>query len=339
MATRCFTPVLGKRLRATVLDTCGTPPAPATPNSLIATDGFISVGLSAEVEDGNEIITRKANGQLCVNERTNDSFKRFTVTAEFCGVNPSLLAMVSNAEEYNNWAGEVAGITIGEGDITGKFALELWTGLAGAACATGADEASGYLLLPFVNAGVIGDLTIDGENAVSFTLNGAFTKGGNDWGTGPYDVLIGGVGAANEVQRVTITGTPTGGTFTLTFDGQTTNPIPYNAAASAVQTALEALSNIDPGDVTCGGGPLPGAFVTVTFGGDYASEDVPQMTANSAGLTGGTTPTVTVTTTTPGSAGAAAQLPEALDPLDHLLLIETGLALPPSACSPAAMPS
>jgi hypothetical protein len=103
----------------------------------------------------------------------------------------------------------------------------------------------------------------------------------------------------NEVQSVAITGSPTGGTFTLTFSGQTTSAISYNASASAVQAALEALSNIAPGDVTCTDGPLPGAAVTVTFGGAYAGADVAQMTATGS-LTGGTTPAVTVTTTTPG---------------------------------------
>jgi hypothetical protein len=113
-------------------------------------------------------------------------------------------------------------------------------------------------------------------------------------------------GGTNEVQTVTITGTPTGGTFTLTFDGQTTSTIAYNAIASAVQSALVALSNISTGDVTVGGGPGPGTPWTVTFTGQYASTDVPQMTASGTGLTGGTTPAVAVTTTTPGAAGSTA---------------------------------
>jgi hypothetical protein len=105
----------------------------------------------------------------------------------------------------------------------------------------------------------------------------------------------------DEVQTVTITGSPTGGTYTLTFSGQTTSGIVYNATSSQVQTALEALSNIAPGDITCGGGPHPGTPITVTFGGGtYDGTDVPQMTASAAGLTGGTSPAVTVSTTTPG---------------------------------------
>ncbi len=109
----------------------------------------------------------------------------------------------------------------------------------------------------------------------------------------------------SEVQTVTITGAPTGGTFTLTYSGQTTAAIAYNATASAVQIALEALSNLAPGDITCGGGPLPGTAVTVTFNG---LGNVAQMTATGA-LTGGTTPAVTVTTTTPGIEIAPVALP------------------------------
>jgi hypothetical protein len=42
----------------------------------------------------------------------------------------------------------------------------------------------------------------------------------------------GGSQAVNESQRVTVTGTPTGGTFTLTVAGQTTAPIAFNAPVS-----------------------------------------------------------------------------------------------------------
>lgn len=188
MPTHCFSPVLGKRLRVIELDTCG---AVVAGSRYVSTDGFVTVTLSSEVEDGTEIIQRNAAGQLCVNERMSDSFKRFTAEIEFCGVNPSLLAIVSNAESYMDYAGDVAGFTVPEGEINKRFALELWTGLSGQACLPGeaTDEASGYLLLPFVQAGVLGDIAIDGENAVTFSLTGAYTRGGNGWGTGPFNVL------------------------------------------------------------------------------------------------------------------------------------------------------
>lgn len=107
-----------------------------------------------------------------------------------------------------------------------------------------------------------------------------------------------------EAQTVTITGTPTGGTFTLTLDGETTAGIAYNAAASAVQTALENLSNVRVGSAVVTGGPGPGTAYVVTFSGtQYQGLDMPQMTASAASLTGGTSPAVTVTTTTAGGSG------------------------------------
>jgi hypothetical protein len=112
-------------------------------------------------------------------------------------------------------------------------------------------------------------------------------------------------GTTSELQTVTVTGTPTGGTYTLTFSGQTTAGIPFNATAAQVKTALEALSNINPGDVVVAGGPHPGTAVTVTFSGQYAGDNVAQMTASGAGLTGGTTPAVAVATTTAGGTDLA----------------------------------
>lgn len=112
-------------------------------------------------------------------------------------------------------------------------------------------------------------------------------------------------GGTNEVQTVTITGAPTGGTFTLTFRGATTAPLAYNASVAQVQAALEALGSIEAGGVLVAGGPLPGTAITVTFQNQLAGWNVPQMTA-AHNFTGGTTPNVAVTTTTPGVAGAVA---------------------------------
>lgn len=108
-----------------------------------------------------------------------------------------------------------------------------------------------------------------------------------------------GAGGTDEVQTVTVTGVPTGGTFTLTYSGQTTGAIAYNATATAVQTALTALSNVGAGNVEVTGSA--GGPYTVTFQGTLADENVAQMTAT-ASLTGGTTPGVTVATGTGGVA-------------------------------------
>lgn len=190
MPTVHFTPILGKRLRITSLDENGNVPASATADVMMVTDGFITVNISAEVEDGTEILTKKADGSYCVNEKQANSLKRLNLEVDFCGVNPSLLALVSNAEGYDNYDGDVAGITIPEGKVTKRFALELWTGLDSSTSVAAGNEGSGYLLLPQVNAGILKDLVADGENALTVGMTGAYTRGNNKWGVGPYDVLL-----------------------------------------------------------------------------------------------------------------------------------------------------
>jgi hypothetical protein len=102
----------------------------------------------------------------------------------------------------------------------------------------------------------------------------------------------------NEVQTPTISGSPTGGTFTLTFRGQTTTALPYNATAAQVQAALAALSTIGVGNVAVTGSA--GGPYTVTFQALLGATNVPAMTA-SGSFTGGSSPSITVTQTTAGA--------------------------------------
>jgi hypothetical protein len=100
-----------------------------------------------------------------------------------------------------------------------------------------------------------------------------------------------GVASDNEVQSVTITGSPAGGTWTLTFDGSTTTDIAYDAPAADVQTTLRALPTINGANVDVTGSA--GGPYTVEFVGALAGLAQPLMTATDA-LTGGTSPGVTV---------------------------------------------
>lgn len=113
-------------------------------------------------------------------------------------------------------------------------------------------------------------------------------------------------GGTPSVHTLTTTGTPTGGTFTLTYAAQTTAPIPYNATAAQVQSALEALSNIAPGDVFVTGGPFPATALVLTWGATLLGPIT--LTETHTGLTGGTTPAVVVTNTTVGSAYVGASV-------------------------------
>lgn len=191
MATKCYKPIFGKRIRISTMSNCCVPVTGGSCAEVVS-DGFISLTLSSEIEDGTEVTQKKANGTLDFQMKAPDSFKRYTVEIEFTGVDPGLLSLVANASPYLDYDGDIAGITFYEGPVEAKFGLELWTGLAGIACPTGADEASGYFVLPCLNAGVLGDITVDGENAVSFTMQGAYTVSQHGWGRGLHDVVLNG---------------------------------------------------------------------------------------------------------------------------------------------------
>lgn len=103
----------------------------------------------------------------------------------------------------------------------------------------------------------------------------------------------------NDVQTITITGTPTGGTLALGYNGVISNPIAYNSNAATVQTALQAMSTIGNGNMTCTGGPFPGSAVVCTFNGSLAPGYRLPLVSNIGGLTGGS-PAISITHTTPG---------------------------------------
>ncbi len=87
-----------------------------------------------------------------------------------------------------------------------------------------------------------------------------------------------------EVQTLTTTAPATAGTFRLTYNGQTTDPIAYNADAATIQAALEALSNVEPGDITVGGSTL-NVSGTTTFTFKDIAGDVNMISIDPSGLT------------------------------------------------------
>jgi len=142
----------------------------------------------------------------------------------------------------------------------------------------------------------------------------------------------------NEIQTLTIGGTPDGGTFKLAFDGHTTGAIAWTdtdaTLVANIDAALEALPNIGTGGVTAAAGTVSSGIgtVTITFGGNLARKVVPLITVASNDLTG-TTPTLAVAETTPGV--AATQRGAAPGALlirtdDGTLAQNTGTALSPT---------
>jgi hypothetical protein len=155
----------------------------------------------------------------------------------------------------------------------------------------------------------------DGERLLASVDVG--TNGGSAWsmpGSVPSrssTVLVTSYGyAADAVQTVKLTGAPTGGTFTLTFGGDTTSNIAYNASAATVQSDLAALASIGSDNVVVTQA-VDGGW-EVRFAGSLAGVYQSQMTASGSGLTGGSSPSVAVSTLSLG--GDAGHVADTTDP-------------------------
>ena len=125
-----------------------------------------------------------------------------------------------------------------------------------------------------------------------------------------------GDGGANEQQTITMSNTPTGGTFALSVttdegeedeETQTASGLAYNISAATLQSSLEGCSNVGAGNVACTGGPFPATPIVCTFQGDLANTNIGQITANYNGLTGGDA-AVSISEVQAGSAGVNKKL-------------------------------
>jgi flagellar hook protein FlgE len=113
-----------------------------------------------------------------------------------------------------------------------------------------------------------------------------------------------GTAAVSEVQTLTPDAVATAGTFTLTYGGETTAAIAYDAPVTGVgsiQEALEALSGVSAGDITVGGTTLAAAGTT-TFTFADTLGDVSTISFDLSGLTGPTQAGSTIAETTKGFA-------------------------------------
>jgi len=203
---------------------------------------------------------------------------------------PSTIYVVAtpaaNSEQVVTIAGDIVGETFTltlDGQTTASIAVEATAGTV--------EDA----LEALSNIGV-GNVSVSGNAGGPYTVEFIVALAKTD-----VSLLVGVDGGINEKQTIGLDDGVSAGTFTLTYSGQTTGPIAFDAAAAGVKAALVALSNIGDNDVAVTGGPGPSADWVVEFKGALALTDVAALTGDGANLTG-ETKTVTVTETQKGDA-------------------------------------
>lgn len=159
---------------------------------------------------------------------------------------------------------------------------------------------------------------IEGTRAAPLVVSGAPTAG------------------TNEVQTLTIGGTPTGGTFALSFEGRSSGALIWSATNATLLATMNAAFDAayGAGSIVAAAGSLIAGIGTVllTFGANYARRVVSTMAVLDNSLTG-TAPTLAVAKTTPGvdASGRGASVGGLLVRNDTgVLYVNTGTALAPT---------
>jgi hypothetical protein len=184
----CAKPLQGETMRVTRLDECGNPEFGDC--AYAVSDGYVSITLTPNAEEGERFLQRNARGVAIVNQRSAPSLNWYDVSMVFQQVDPELFTIITGLQPYLDDQDNTIGFVVTESDYaTASFALETWMGNAEEECLPG-DQFPffGYNLLPWVVEGALAeDITITND-LITFTVNGR-TRKGTPWGVGPYDVV------------------------------------------------------------------------------------------------------------------------------------------------------
>lgn len=189
MASKCFTLVRGRRMRVTSLDDCGRLVYGAAQQA--TAKGWASVALSASTTESEAIEATDADGEVIVLEEAETNLAGYGAEIIFRQVDPELFKIITGQEVFLDYAGDAIGFTVNTKIKAKRFAFEIWAGVHGGdACENPEAQGDfGYMLLPNVKGGIVGDITVE-NGAINFTITGARSLDGNYWGRGPYAVML-----------------------------------------------------------------------------------------------------------------------------------------------------
>jgi hypothetical protein len=199
MPTECTALLRGKVARITKVDGCGNPihcdaPQNTVPQYVVS-DGIISIQIQPEIDAGTDITQTNWNGDTCVDVPACPKIRWINLTVSMCKMDPDLFSMWTGVSVVKDAAGNATGFRVRKSVSCDEgVALEIWTGSAGSGtCLAGGQKPRyGYIVIPWVVNGILGDYTIE-NGAVTFQVTAKGIDGGG-WGVGPYDVYDDGAG-------------------------------------------------------------------------------------------------------------------------------------------------
>lgn len=182
---KCITSLRGLALRATLLDDCGRPVDVVTvPNTQISTASFVSLSLSPDNEDGNQVRRQRADGSWCINDNSDrPRLMGLEATLDVCDVPVALneLLICATILDKPETAGPdgfvLPGVNYDNSDdnCNRNVMMEIWTQNGARKACDENGNAFRYLrwFLPYtINWKINGDITYEVSEAVSWQLMG-----------------------------------------------------------------------------------------------------------------------------------------------------------------------
>lgn len=181
--------VRGSAARVTRLDACGDPLYGADGQAV--TKNFVTVSRTGVTLDSDEINLQDADGESSVYESARSRYAGTNVEATFSRVDPEFFEIVTKQRVIRDAFGRAIGFAINKDvDIfLEAFALEVWSGTIAGVCTPSGVPLRGYFLHPFLMGARLGDYAIE-NGAVTFTITGATSYSGTQWGVGPHKVVL-----------------------------------------------------------------------------------------------------------------------------------------------------
>jgi hypothetical protein len=186
MSEQRFTSIGAIVARFTRVDGCGRPLY--GDKARLVTEGFITIGATANQDETDAVEVRNANGKLIASRPARSKTTGHTLEIALAEVDPELIQFLTLNPTVENGIGQVAGFDLDTDTdpSQGGVAIEVWGEVAvDDVCAEGISVRYDYKVFPFVQGGNLGDFEI-GNDAVNFTIGNAVSRKGHDWGEGPY---------------------------------------------------------------------------------------------------------------------------------------------------------
>lgn len=189
--SRRLAPIRGHAVRVTRTDNCGR--VLYGEYNHVVSEGIVTTAFTANLTESDEINVPNFAGKRRIYEPSIPELGGYGVDLTFTDVDFEMFEIITKQTLVFDAFGAVVGIEADtkirlDGD---GFALETWTGSAGGDACENPDAQGewGYLLVPFLKGGVMGDFSVE-NGAISFTITGATSRPGNSWGRGPYAVEL-----------------------------------------------------------------------------------------------------------------------------------------------------